>query len=252
MGSIEAQSQDMQSRDMQSRDIPSREPSASSHAEAPTLCAAIEHTLLRADATSSDISALCREARAWGFFAVCVHGRHVSQCAHELSGSNVRTVSVVGFPLGAGTTASKVFEAEDAIRCGASEIDMVIPLGALRQRDYGAVVRDVQAIAQAIAPSPLKAIVETGALSVGEIRVAASLAQAGGAAFVKTSTGFGPRGASVDDVQLIRSVVAESIQIKASGGIKTAAAARALLAAGASRIGTSRGVELVEGESTCP
>lgn len=207
--------------------------------------AAIEHTLLAATARAEDIAALCAEARAHGFGAVCVNPVHVARCRAALAPGTVRVVSVVGFPLGANTPRGKAFEAAQAVADGADELDVVMALGAARSGDWAAVETDLAAVVQAAAGKPVKVILETGVLDDPAKEHACRIAFRAGAAFVKTCTGFGPGAATVEDVRLMRRAVAGQIGVKASGGIRTAAQARALLAAGASRLGTSAGVQIV-------
>ena len=211
------------------------------------LARCIEHTLLRADATPAELEALCAEARRYGFAAVCVNTVNVGFCAAKLAGSSVKPIAVVGFPLGAQTPATKAFEAREALRQGAQEIDMVANLGALKARDYAAVFADIRAVVTAAAGKPVKVILETGALTRDQKIVGCGLAKAAGAAFVKTSTGFGPGGATVEDVALLRDVAGPDMGVKASGGIRTEAEARRLIAAGADRIGASASVAIVGG-----
>jgi deoxyribose-phosphate aldolase len=209
------------------------------------LAAFIDHTLLKADATPTAVESLCREALGYGFFSVCVNGMHVPHAAGLLAGSPVVTCAVVGFPLGAMHPAAKAAEARQAIGDGAREIDMVMAIGAAKAGDWGAVREDVAAVLAACAGVPLKVILETGLLTREEILRACQTCRDLGAAFVKTSTGFGPRGASVEDVALMRGAVGPGIGVKASGGIRDRATARAMIAAGASRLGTSAGVAIV-------
>lgn len=210
----------------------------------------IDHTLLQPTATAADIANLCAEARAHGFFAVCVNSYWVPAAVAHLHGSAVRVVTVVGFPLGATATAAKADEARRAVAAGADEIDMVLNIGALRDDTDTVVGDDVQAVVAAAEAENkdaiVKVIIETGYLTEAEKVRACRLAVAGGAAFVKTSTGFGPGGATVADVRLMRSTVGPDVGVKASGGIRTAAAAWEMIAAGANRLGTSSGVQLVE------
>lgn len=208
----------------------------------------IDHTLLRADATAADVEKLCAEARAHGFATVCVNGSMVALAARLLAGSTVQPIAVVGFPLGAMTAEAKAFEAADAIRHGAREIDMVIHVGALKAGDRAAVLRDIQAVVKASAPHPVKVILETSLLTDAEKILACELAKEGGAAFVKTSTGVGGGGATEADVALMRRAVGEALSVKASGGIRTAEDALRMLRAGADRIGASASVAIVEGK----
>jgi len=211
------------------------------------LAALIDHTLLAADATPARIERLCAEARAHAFAAVCVNGAHVRLAAGRLTGSTVAVCAVVGFPLGAMATRAKVEEARLALDDGARELDMVLALGALKAGDDAGVVRDVAGVAELAhaGGARVKVILETGLLAADEVERAARLAVAGGADFVKTSTGFGPRGASLEDVRRLRAAVGPEVGVKASGGVRTRAFALELLEAGATRLGTSAGVELV-------
>ena len=209
----------------------------------------IDHTLLRADATRDDLVKLCDEARRWGFATVCVNSGNVALCARLLEGCSTRPIAVVGFPLGAAATGAKVFEAREAIRAGAAEIDMVINIGQLKAKNYGYVECDIREVVQAARPRPVKVILETGALTRDEKVIGCALAKAAGAAFVKTSTGFGPGGATVEDVALMREIVGEDVGVKASGGVRTAADARRLVEAGANRLGASASVAIVTGMS---
>ena len=190
----------------------------------------IDHTLLRPDATREDLVRLCEEARSYGFATVCVTAANVPLCARVLEGSRTRPIAVVGFPSGTASTQAKVAEAQEAIRAGAAELDMVVHTGRLQAKDYAYVEADIRAVVAAAAPRPVKVILETGALSRDEKVVGCALAKAAGAAFVKTSTGFGPGGATVEDV------------------VRTAADARRMLQAGANRLGTSASVAIVTGE----
>jgi deoxyribose-phosphate aldolase len=209
----------------------------------------IDHTLLKPDATAADIDELCEEARTFGFAAVCVNPTWVKRCASNLRGSSVRVASVVGFPFGAGTTEIKALETRRAIRDGAREIDMVINVGALRSGDHEAVLRDIEKVADACRETGAlcKVIIETALLTDEEKVVASDLAKRAKADFVKTSTGFGPGGATVQDVLLMRETVGPRLGVKASGGIRSAEDVREMIAAGATRIGASASVEIVTG-----
>lgn len=211
------------------------------------LAARIDHTLLRATATAADIERLCAEALEHGFASVCVNGSHVARCAERLGGSRVGITCVVGFPLGACESRVKGHEARLALEAGARELDMVLALGALRAGDHSGVVRDIEVVVAAARASSgsVKVILETGWLEPDEVVVACRLAEAAGADFVKTSTGFGPRGATVADVLRMRASVSPRVGVKAAGGIRTLALARELLAAGATRLGTSGSVAIV-------
>ncbi len=208
----------------------------------------IDHTLLRPDATRDDILRLCREAKQYLFAAVCVNPYWVSLAASELAGTPVKVASVIGFPFGATTTESKVAEAVAALRVGAREIDMVMNIGALRSGDYDTVKLDIQAVIEQShhAGALVKVILETSLLDDRQKAVACTLARMAGADFVKTSTGFGPAGANAADVSLMRKVVGPEMGVKAAGGIRNLESLRKMTAAGASRIGSSASVKIVE------
>lgn len=205
----------------------------------------IDHTLLRADATTEDIRRLCEEARTYRFAAVCVNSSRVALARRLLEGSGVMVCAVVGFPLGAMAPAAKAYEAREAVRQGADEIDMVINQGALKSRDYALVLEDIRRVVEAARPARVKVILETAALSQQEKVIACSLAKIAGAHFVKTSTGFGPGGATTEDVALMRQIVGSEMGVKASGGIRTCEDAQKMRAAGANRIGASASVAIV-------
>ena len=213
------------------------------------LAAMVDHTLLKPGATGADIARLCREAREHLFFAVCVNPFYVPLAQGLLDGSRVKVCTVVGFPLGATATEVKAFEAAGAVRAGAAEVDMVLNIGALKEARYDVVVEDIGAVVQAAAAADpdalVKVIIETCFLTNEEKRAACRLAREAGARFVKTSTGFGDGGATVEDVSLMRDVISPEMGVKASGGIKTANQALNMIRAGASRIGTSSGVAIV-------
>ena len=213
----------------------------------PDLAPLIDHTLLKPDATKDDLRKLCSEAKEYNFYSVCVNAANVAFCKEQLVGTPVKVVAVVGFPLGATSTQAKAFEAKKAIEDGAEEIDMVINVGALKSKDYAYVLQDIKTVVETVRPHPVKVIIETAMLTHNEKVIASALAKAAGAAFVKTSTGFGPGGATVEDVALIREVVGDSLGVKASGGIRTAEAARKMIEAGATRIGASASVQIVTG-----
>jgi len=208
----------------------------------------IDHTLLRPEATRADIVKLCGEARQYGFATVCINPYWVPLAVSELEGSAVRVCTVAGFPLGATSSQAKVGEAAVALRAGALEIDMVLNVGALRSGDLDAVKLDIQAVAQACheAGAIVKVILETALLEDEQKIAACGLAQAAGADFVKTSTGFGPAGATAHDVALMRAAVGPQMGVKAAGGIRTIEDFRAMAAAGANRIGASASVKIVE------
>lgn len=207
----------------------------------------IDHTLLKPEATRDQIAQLCREAREYGFAAVCVNPCYVGLAAELLRGSPVKVCSVVGFPLGATLPEVKAYEARRAIEEGAAEIDMVINIGALKSGDLELVRRDIAAVVDVChAKGALcKVIIEAALLSDEEKVLACQLAKAAGADYVKTSTGFGPGGATVHDVALMRRTVGPEMGVKAAGGIRSYEAAKAMLEAGATRIGASAGVKIV-------
>ena len=215
---------------------------------ASALARTIDHTLLKPEATAEMIDTLCSEAREYGFASVCVNPSNVSRCADNLAGSSVPVCSVVGFPLGATLTSVKAFETLQAMDAGATEIDMVINIGALKDGDYDLVREDISAVAKACHKREVvcKVIIEA-ALLTDEEKVAACLLIAdAGADYSKTSTGFGPSVATVEDVALMRAV-APDLGVKAAGGIRTYDAALAMLRAGATRIGASSGIAIVQG-----
>ena len=209
----------------------------------------IDHTLLKPTATGSDIKLLCEIAKNHGFFAACVNGCYVPLAKSELQGSDVKLAAVVGFPLGANTTKSKIEEATDCIKNGADEIDMVINIGWLKSREYNLVKKEISDIKKAINGKILKVIIETCYLSDKEKKEACKLAMEAHADFVKTSTGFGTGNATFEDVKLMKRVVGDLIKIKASGGIKDRDTALRYIDLGASRIGTSSGVRLLDPNS---
>jgi deoxyribose-phosphate aldolase len=214
----------------------------------PSIAALIDHTILKPDATRADIVKVCREARQYGFASVCVNPYWVPVVRAELAGSPVKVCSVVGFPLGATSTEAKVCETAAALRAGAQEIDMVINVGALRSGDHEAVKLDIQQVVKVAheAAAIVKVILETALLDDNQKAVACTLAKLAEADFVKTSTGFGPAGATVQDVALMRNVVGSQMGVKASGGIRTLADLKTMTAAGATRIGASASVKIVE------
>ena len=208
------------------------------------IAALIDHTLLRPEATREDIVKLCEEARRYRFASVCVNPYWVALAAAELAGSAVKVCTVVGFPLGATSTEAKRAETEAALKAGAHEIDMVQNIGALRSGDYDAVQADIAAVVKAAhaAGAIVKVILETALLDDPQKIKACQLAKAAGADYVKTSTGFGPSGATTHDVALMRETVGPEMGVKASGGIRTLVDFHAMVDAGATRIGTSSGV----------
>ena len=214
----------------------------------PSIASLIDHTILKPEATRADIIKLCREARQYSFASVCVNPYWVPVVRSELAGSPVKVCTVVGFPLGATSTEAKVAEAAAAVRAGAQEIDMVINVGALRSGEHEPVKLDIQAVVKVSheAGAIVKVILETALLDDNQKAVACTLAKLAGADFVKTSTGFGPSGATAHDIALMRGVVGPDMGVKASGGIRTLADLKAMTAAGATRIGASASVKIVE------
>ena len=212
------------------------------------VAAMIDHTLLKADAARHDIETLCREAAEYHFASVCVNPTWVAACARILAGSGVRVCSVVGFPLGATTPDTKHFETRRAIFDGASEIDMVINVGALKSGDLRLVERDIEAVAIPCREAGVlsKVIIEAALLGDDEKITACTLAKAAGADYVKTSTGFGPGGATAADVALMRRVVGDEMGVKAAGGVRDLEGLKAMVAAGATRVGASAGVRIVQ------
>ncbi len=211
------------------------------------LAAHIDHTNLKPTATREDITRLCQEARRHRFAAVCVQPVQVAHAARLLTGTDVLVAAVIGFPLGANTADVKAFEAERAVADGAGELDMVMNLGAMKEGHHQQVREDMAAVVRAARTAPVKVILETGYLDREEIVSACRLAGDAGAAFVKTSTGMGPCGATVEVVQLMCRSVAPGLQVKAAGGIRDRETALTLVEAGATRLGTSAGVNLVAG-----
>src|SRR5690554_90741 len=209
----------------------------------------IDHTILKPDAKKDEIQALCQEAKEFCFYAVCVNPYYVSLCKDLLEGSKVKIATVIGFPLGANTSDIKALETKKAIDDGADEIDMVINIGALKDGDYGVVRDDIKAVVEAAKDrARVKVIIETSLLTDDEKIKACELSLEAGADFVKTSTGFSTGGATVEDVKLMKSVVKDKMEIKASGGVRDFETARKMIEAGARRIGTSSGVKIVKGK----
>jgi len=207
----------------------------------------IDHTLLKPDVAREDLAKVCEEARTYRFASVCVNSANVGFVKKMLSGSGVMTVAVVGFPLGASSSSAKAFETKQAIRDGADEIDMVVNIGALKSRDHALVFDDIYAVVQAARQHPVKVILETSKLNHDEKVIVCALSKAAGAAFVKTSTGFGGGGATIEDITLMRAIVGPELGVKASGGVRDESGAEAMLAAGATRIGASASVAIVTG-----
>ena len=205
----------------------------------------IDHTLLKPEATREQIVALCREAREHGFASVCVNPVYVPVATEELAGSDVLVCTVAGFPLGASTPEAKASEARIAAAEGAKEIDMVLSIGVLKSGDSDHVEADIRAVVDAVPGATVKVIIETCYLTDEEKIAACRLARSAGAHFVKTSTGFGPAGATLADVRLMRRTVGDSMRVKAAGGIRTLEDALAMIEAGADRIGASAGIAIV-------
>lgn len=220
----------------------------------PSIARLIDHTLLRPEATRSDILKVCEEARKYNFASVCINPYWVPLVAAQLAGSPVMVCTVIGFPLGATSTEAKVAEAEAALRVGAQELDMVQNIGALRSGDYDTVRADIAAVAEAAhrAGAILKVILETALLDDNQKVMASMLAKMAKADFVKTSTGFGPSGATTHDVELMRMAVGPEMGVKASGGIRTLEDLKKMASAGATRIGASASVKIVEATAGKP
>jgi deoxyribose-phosphate aldolase len=209
----------------------------------------IDHTLLKPEATRDEVVKLCEEARKHRFASVCVNTTWVPLCKSLLAGTDVMVCAVVGFPLGAMAPTAKAYEAREAVRQGAKEIDMVINIGALKSRDYETVFEDICRVVKSSQPAGVKVILETSALTQEEKIIAISMSKLAGAAFVKTSTGFGKGGATVEDVQLMRQLVGAELGVKASGGVRTVEDAVKMAQAGANRIGASASVAIVTGKT---
>ncbi|MBU0904393.1 MAG: deoxyribose-phosphate aldolase [Planococcaceae bacterium] len=208
----------------------------------------IDHTLLKQDATKQQIEKLCAEAKEYVFASVCVNPTWVKTSAELLTGTPVKVCTVIGFPLGASTPETKAFETKDAIQNGAGEIDMVLNVGALKSEDLALVKRDIEAVVEAAKGKAIvKVILETCLLTKEEIKVASQLSKDAGADFVKTSTGFSTGGATVEDVKLMREVVGPDLGVKASGAVRSLEDVEKMIEAGATRIGASSGVQIVQG-----
>ena len=206
----------------------------------------IDHTILKATASSADVQKLCAEAIEHEFYSVCVNGCYVADAKHLLQGTDVKVAAVVGFPLGAMTTAAKVFEAKEAVENGASEIDMVINVAKLKDGEFDYVENEIRQIKEAIGDNVLKVIIETCYLTDEEKVKACELSLVAKADFVKTSTGFGTGGATYEDVKLMKSVVGDNAKVKASGGVRDKETAQKYVDLGAERLGTSSGIEIVK------
>ena len=209
----------------------------------------IEHTLLKPEATRKDIIRLCDEAKRFQFRGVCVNPVFVGEAQQQLARTGCLVVTVVGFPLGANLTATKVEETKQVIKLGANEVDMVVARGALKGGDYTLVYQDIRAVVEAAGSIPVKVIIEAGLLEKIEKIAACLLAVLAGTAFVKTSTGFDAKGAAIEDVELIRAVVGDRVGIKAAGGIRNFQSARAMVEAGATRLGCSASISIVTGSA---
>ncbi|MFE8703217.1 deoxyribose-phosphate aldolase [Cytobacillus sp. FJAT-54145] len=208
----------------------------------------IDHTLLKADATKDQITKLCDEAKEYTFASVCVNPTWVNYCSELLSGTEVKVCTVIGFPLGATTPETKAFETTNAIENGATEVDMVINVGALKDGNYELVERDIRAVVDAAKGKALsKVIIETSLLTDDEKVRACEIAAKVGADFVKTSTGFSTGGATIEDIALMSKTVGCDVGVKASGGVRSAEDARSMVEAGATRIGASSGIAIVKG-----
>ena len=214
------------------------------------LASLIDHTLLKPDATKEEVEQLCREAAQFCFASVCVNPNWVALCRELLRNSGVKVCTVIGFPLGAHLPDTKMYETRRALEQGAEEVDMVINIGALKSRDYALVEQDIHGVVNAAGGRALvKVILETALLTRDEKVMGCTLAKAAGADFVKTSTGFGGGGATVEDIQLMRETVGPEMGVKASGGVRTRDDAEKMVAAGATRLGASAGVKIVRGEA---
>ena len=210
----------------------------------------IDHTILKPNASMDEIAVLCQEARTHKFCSVCVNSCHVDFCAKELANTDVKVCTVVGFPLGAMSTEGKAFEAAKAIEDGAGEIDMVLNVGWVKSGEMDRVKADIKAVLDACKGVCLKVILETGLLTEEEKIACCEICRDLGVGFVKTSTGFGHGGASVEDVTLMRKIVGADIGVKASGGVRSFETAVEMIKAGANRLGTSSGVAIAEGQSS--
>jgi len=214
------------------------------------LASYIDHTILKPETTEAQVRQTCHEAITYNFFSVCVNSSFVPLCKTLLKSSQTKVCAVIGFPLGAMSTPAKAFETKWAIENGADEIDMVIQIGELKSGNYDYVREDIRQIVEAAQGRTVKVIIETSLLSNDEKIKACELSKEAKAHFVKTSTGFAGGGATVEDVKLMKGVVGDALQVKASGGVRDQATAEAMIAAGASRLGTSSGVQLVKNQTT--
>lgn len=211
----------------------------------------IDHTVLKAFSSKEDVIKVCKEAKEHGFFSVCINPTHIELAKQELEGSNVKVCTVIGFPLGANTSEVKAFETKDSIVKGAHEVDMVINIGALKDKNYDLVYKDIKAVVDAANKEALvKVIIETCYLTDEEKKIACELSVKAGADYVKTSTGFGTGGSTPEDIKLMRDVVGPNVGVKASGGVRTTEDAIKVIDAGASRIGASASISIATGEKT--
>ena len=210
----------------------------------------IDHTVLKATSTKEEVVSICKEAKEYGFFSVCINPTHIELAKKELENSDVKVCTVIGFPLGASTKEVKAFETKDAISKGADEVDMVINIGALKDKNYDLVYEDIKAVVEASNKQALvKVIIETCYLTDDEKVKACELAVKAGTDFVKTSTGFGTGGSTPEDIKLMRETVGPNIGVKASGGVRTDKDAKTVIDAGASRIGASASISIVTGSN---
>ncbi len=211
----------------------------------------IDHTVLKAFSSKEDVVKICKEAKEHGFFSVCINPTHIELAKKELEGSSVKVCTVIGFPLGANTSEVKAFETKDAIKKGADEVDMVINIGALKDKNYDLVYNDIKSVVDASNKGALvKVIIETCYLDDEEKKIACELSVKAGADYVKTSTGFGTGGSTPQDIALMRNVVGENVGVKASGGVRTTQDAIKVIDAGATRIGASSSISIATGEET--
>ena len=208
----------------------------------------IDHTILNPDARLEDIKRICKEAKEYGFASVCINPNYVSLAKEELKGSDVKVCTVIGFPLGANTVSTKAYEAKEAVINGADEIDMVQNVTMAKEHNWDYIEKEVKAVKDAIDGRLLKVILETCFLSKDEIKESSLAAIRGGADFVKTSTGFGKGGAKAEDIEIMRKAVGPNKGVKASGGIHNYQEAKAMIEAGANRIGASKSIEIIKGE----
>ncbi len=205
----------------------------------------IDHTCVKADATNEDIKKLCSEAKEYGFHSVCVTTYRVAAAKEYLEGADIEVISVIGFPFGISKTEIKVAEAKLAVEDGATEIDMVVNIGAIKEKKFDFIEEEIREIATAIQPIGLKVIMEVGFLTEEELTEACKRAEKAGAAFVKSSTGYGPRPSTIDDIKTMRASVGDEVKVKASGGIHTFEEAKGMIEAGATRIGTSSALKII-------